>query len=262
MDNNKTFVIGDIHGGYKALLQCLARSSFDKENDTLICLGDVADGWSQVPECVEELLSIKNLINIKGNHDDWCNQWLQWRIANPMWLHQGGQATYDAYTIYHPDLLEKHQIEFFNKQIDYYIDDENRGFVHGGFKSRKGLGHEYTPKSYYWDRDMWSLAVMSQGRTHFDEDGIPAMYRFFKHKEIFIGHTTTGNWKIKPHDPEYNDLNQAKNGGITIPMNRCNVWNLDTGAGWEGKLTIMNVDTKEYWQSDFVKDLYPEEKGR
>ena len=28
----KTFVIGDIHGGYKALVQCLERSKFDYEN--------------------------------------------------------------------------------------------------------------------------------------------------------------------------------------------------------------------------------------
>jgi serine/threonine protein phosphatase 1 len=34
------------------------------------------------------------------------------------------------------------------------------------------------------------------------------------------------------------------------------VWNIDTGAGWSGKLTIMNVDTKEYWQSDLISELY------
>ena len=38
--------------------------------------------------------------------------------------------------------------------------------------------------------------------------------------------------------------------------------NVDTGAAFVGKLTLMNVDTLEYWQSDTVKDLYPNEKGR
>ena len=65
----KRFAIGDIHGNYKALKQCLERSAFDKENDLLIQLGDVADGWHEVYECVDELLSIKNTIFIKGNHD-------------------------------------------------------------------------------------------------------------------------------------------------------------------------------------------------
>jgi serine/threonine protein phosphatase 1 len=42
----KTFVIGDIHGGYRALIQVLDRAGFDYDNDTLISLGDVADWWS------------------------------------------------------------------------------------------------------------------------------------------------------------------------------------------------------------------------
>ena len=28
------------------------------------------------------------------------------------------------------------------------------------------------------------------------------------------------------------------------------------------KLTIMDLDTQEYWQNDLVKELYPNEKGR
>ena len=35
-----------------------------------------------------------------------------------------------------------------------------------------------------------------------------------------------------------------------------NIWNLDTGGGDYGKLTIMNVMKKEYWQSDLVTELY------
>ena len=32
---------------------------------------------------------------------------------------------------------------------------------------------------------------------------------------------------------------------------------IDTGAGWEGRLTIMDIETKQFWQSDLVTDLYP-----
>ena len=45
-------------------------------------------------------------------------------------------------------------------------------------------------------------------------------------------------------------------------MNRCNVWNLDTGAGYRGRLTIMDIDSKKYWQSDNAILLYPNERGR
>ena len=45
-------------------------------------------------------------------------------------------------------------------------------------------------------------------------------------------------------------------------MNAVNVWNLDTGAGFYGKLTILDIETKEFWQSDVVKAIYPLEQGR
>ena len=52
---SKTFVVGDIHGAHIALEQCLERSGFNNEEDTLIQLGDVVDGWSESFEAVEKL---------------------------------------------------------------------------------------------------------------------------------------------------------------------------------------------------------------
>jgi len=34
------------------------------------------------------------------------------------------------------------------------------------------------------------------------------------------------------------------------------------GVGWSGKFTIMDVTTKEYWQSDLTPDLYGGTPGR
>ena len=48
----------------------------------------------------------------------------------------------------------------------------------------------------------------------------------------------------------------------TIPVNKACIWNVDTGAAFKGPLTIMDIDTKEYWQSDLLPELYPLEKGR
>jgi serine/threonine protein phosphatase 1 len=45
-------------------------------------------------------------------------------------------------------------------------------------------------------------------------------------------------------------------------MQGCNVWNIDTGAGFYGKLTCLDVGTKIFWQSDVVRTFYPNEKGR
>jgi serine/threonine protein phosphatase 1 len=73
----RRFVMGDIHGDYIALVQCLERSGSDYYNDQLIQLGDISDGLKDVYECVDELLKIKNLVSIKGNHDEWFREFIE-----------------------------------------------------------------------------------------------------------------------------------------------------------------------------------------
>ncbi|WP_299517868.1 metallophosphoesterase, partial [uncultured Flavobacterium sp.] len=53
----KTFVIGDIHGGLRALHQVLERSEATK-NDTLIFLGDYVDGWSESPQVISYIIEL------------------------------------------------------------------------------------------------------------------------------------------------------------------------------------------------------------
>jgi serine/threonine protein phosphatase 1 len=69
--------------------------------------------------------------------------------------------------------------------------------------------------------------------------------RFGDFEEIFIGHTPTSRLDYTLH-----------------PMKLSNLWALDQGAGWEGKLTLMDVDTHEYWQSAMVAELYTGLRGR
>lgn len=235
--DTRTFVIGDIHGGYKALLQVLERSGFDYENDTLISLGDICDGWSEVFECVEELLKIKNLIAIRGNHDQWFYEYIRTGFHGAQW-EQGAHATKNSYGKRSMMIPETHE-KFFGTQLNYYIDDQNRCFVHGGFNRHFSIKDQSVPYIYYWDRDLWMQALSYTTII----EGYP-FKMFDKFKEVFIGHTSTTNWKTDK------------------PMHAANIWNLDTGGGFKGKLTIMNVDTKEYFQSDLLTELYPDEKGR
>src|ERR1700743_619854 len=92
----RTFVMGDIHGAHKAMQQCLERSGFDKKRDRLIQLGDVVDRYEGVYDCVEELLKIPNLIAIKGNHDEWLNQFILIGYHPLLWQY-GGDATVSSY---------------------------------------------------------------------------------------------------------------------------------------------------------------------
>jgi len=238
--------MGDLHGGFKALRQVLDRCNYNPKEDLLICLGDYVDGWSQSPECVDLLITIKEEsqfkpIFIKGNHDVWCQKWLETTVEDPNWIHNGGNTTKEAYEnfkMYHDFDWEKH-VKFFKYLHLYYVDDKNRAFVHGGYTSEEGLGDESSLTNYYWDRDLWEKKAVS-GHSNYKGTGIiPKLLR--PYSEIFIGHTTTMAWQEDK------------------PMHKCNVWNLDTGGGRNGKLTIMDINSKEYWQSDLVKELYPNE---
>lgn len=279
----RTFVMADIHGAYKALRQCLERSGFDKSKDTLIQLGDVVDGWGQTYECVEELLSIPNLIAIRGNHDQWFNEWNIYGTHPVGWMH-GGEATLMSY-IEHADReinvlhrmggitsdltfadVDPKHLAFFKNQHNYYIDDEKRCFVHGGFNRHLAF-KEQPPHIYYWDRDLW-YAAMSFGAIEnaLEKDSNSKFKMVEKFKEVFIGHTATVNWNTNEEEVEKEGIvveyRKYLKHPITTPMHAANIWNLDTGAGFFGKLTIMEVDTHEYWQSDLCSTLYPEERGR
>lgn len=240
----KKFVIGDIHGAYLALLQCLKLSKFDYEKDLLISIGDICDGWKQTQECIEELKKIKNFIFILGNHDSWFLNFINTGILEPIWYEQGGRNTLFSYGY---DIIEnendninipKSHIDFLNKHILYYLLD-NKLFVHGGIEPTKKV--ENHSKNYLmWDRELITNAYKKHNPNRKD-------YKLIKYyDEVFVGHTTT----------QIFDLDNL------TPLRCCNVIDIDTGAGWSGKLTIMDINTKEYWQSNIVAKLYPNEKGR
>ncbi len=259
----RKFVIGDIHGGYKALIQVLERANFDYENDLLISIGDIVDGWSQSFECVEELLKIKNLIAIKGNHDETFLKWLETGVNTYMWA-QGGIRTAESYArgvgfpmssnrtyeldafgkksyVYtinmFPEVVPDSHRKFFKYQHRYYIDPDKNIFVHAGFDRRLPFKQQTHDPIYWWDRELFNQALSAHGRNQlkFADEDI---------REIFIGHTSTMNWEMD------------------VPMKADRIWNIDTGGGYAGRLTMMEVDTKEIYQSDFLRDLYPDELDR
>ena len=226
----RRFVLGDVHGRFQALLDVLEASNFDSENDQLICLGDICDGGPDTMGVVEVLLQIKNLKFIVGNHDLWFKDYIFGRDSKEMWVQQGGKATLTSYgaklqgasqitdqrRFYKVPTIPRTHKDFFRHATTYYYEVDNMVFVHGGFTPGKPI-YNQGMLHLMWDRELIQYA-----RSHV----IP------NYKEVFVGHSTTLVY------------------GITDPVHFNNLWVLDTGAGHCGRLTIMDVDTKEYWQSD------------
>lgn len=240
----RTFVIGDIHGGLKALIQLLNQLEV-KEEDTLIFLGDYVDGWSESAQVVELLITISKEINcifIKGNHDVWCQNWLKTGHVDATWYMHGGKETMESYSGFSEDAKKQHLI-FFENTVLYHIDSENRLFIHAGFTSMHGVEKEVFTACFYFDRTLWEMALALDS-SNIAEDSSIYPNRLKHYSEIYIGHTPTTNF------------------GFTRPTKAANVWNIDTGAAFKGKLSAINLDTKDVFQTDTLPSLYPNEKGR
>jgi serine/threonine protein phosphatase 1 len=239
----RTFVVGDIHGGLKALKQILQNAEVTKE-DTLIFLGDYVDGWSESAQVISFLIDLHNeqeCIFIKGNHDVWCEDWLRTGNAESKWLIHGGQATIESYANVSTYDKRMH-LHFLERMPLYFVDAANRLFIHAGFTSMHGPEQEFYSTNFTWDRTLWEMALTMDKRIKKDSVLYPKRLKLYN--EIYIGHTPTLYYNVE------------------IPMQGCNVWNVDTGAAFKGKLTIMNIETKEYWQSEPVWELYVGEVGR
>lgn len=224
---SRVFVLGDVHGACRALRQCLERSHFDYENDHLICLGDVTDGWPETKACIDELMRIKNLTYILGNHDWWTREWMLRGKIEQVWWVQGGKATIDSYR----DGIPPAHIKFLSDALLYYV-YENKLFVHAGIDPWKPL-EQQDQDIFLWDRSLASLALRQYES--------PANRKVSSFDEIYIGHTPI------PYP---------------TPIFSIGVWLMDTGAGWDGALSMMDTETKEMFISDPVPTLYPGIEGR
>ena len=239
----RTLVIGDIHGGLHALHQIMERAAVTKK-DNLIFLGDYVDGWSQSPQVIDFLIKLNkthNCVFIRGNHDELLRTWLDESKDNLLWYKHGGEATVLAYATVSAATKLKH-IEFLYSLVDFHLDNYNRLFIHAGFTNMNGIDFEYFSKLFYWDRTLWETALALDKTMKTDDLLYPK--RFTLYREIYIGHTPVTRI------------------GKTTPVQMACVWNLDTGAAFKGPLTIMDVDTKEFWQSEPLPSLYANEKGR
>jgi len=238
----ETYVIGDIHGGLKALEQVIDKIGL-QENDQMIFLGDYVDGLPQSAQVIDFLIELDatfSCIFIRGNHDFWWQQWLETGHPDPDWLNEGGSSTLLSYQYYDKKQLEKH-LHFSRKLQNFHIDDRQNLFIHAGFTSLAGPEKEISPAYLYNDRTLLETAMVFEHLQNFQTYPFPVRLKLFN--EIFIGHTPTVKF------------------GSQFPMHAANLWDIDTGVKKNGRLTVLNVKTKHFWQSDPGSILYPDETG-
>lgn len=232
----RRFILGDVHGFMDKLENVLSKASFDIKNDTLYFLGDICDRGRYTYECIKLLRTIANFHSVVGNHDLWLRHYLLTGDIIPHWVNRcGGDFTVESIE---SNKLEKDERE----DIGYWIASwkcvlllDDSIILHGGIP--QGVSDEdllvYSknstpvPLSYddcrnkvVWDREYLESAQSNNVK-------IPP---FKTSKTIYVGHTPIGD--IPFYNGEYH------------------IRALDTGSGYEGgRLTLMNMDSGEYFQA-------------
>ena len=233
----RTFVIGDIHGGYLGLVDVLEKANFDKEKDQLISLGDLCDGWPQTRETIDYMMSIKNLTLLRGNHDEWMIDFFKPevdtnQILYDCWLSNGGKSTIESYTQTPGgvdwDLVKTHVEWLQSKSQTYHVQD-NCLFVHAGYDPKQPIDQQDSD-ILLWDRGLWF------GANHGLIDWSKITY-----DRVYIGHTPTRS---------------------PGPRTVSKITNMDTGAGYQGCLSVMDIHTGQIFQSDPLHLIYPDHPGR
>jgi serine/threonine protein phosphatase 1 len=228
MQMGRKLVLGDVHGAWRALKQCFDRAGFDYDQDQLIALGDICDGWPETRQCMDEILKVKNLVYILGNHDTWFNDWLKTGEIADIWYVQGGKETIESYK--GKKVPEAHR-QFFEKAVSYH-QIGNELFVHAGFDPTLKLEFQ-NDDTFLWDRSLANAAL----NAHAFKSGAPLT----SFDCVYVGHTPIRG---------------------KVPINAGGVWLMDTGAGWDGVLSLMDIETKQVFTSDPVPQLYPGIQGR
>ena len=257
-------IIGDIHSRYEKLMTVLEKASYDPGSDILYSVGDFCDRGEQPVETLEYLMGLGNSFRpVLGNHDAWLEYWLYRKKFDLDWIAgNGGDITLRKLSSQPAEWIDRLKDWF--SRIPLVRFDENNIIIHGGIpdgmdeKALQNIAMErpvpiFMPESevidlihmdidmseyealgeLYWDRS-YLLSAMAEGNSttiNLGHGNIrSARQPLGTERYIWIGHTPLTSERPF-HSESYH------------------LYAIDTGAGWNGPLTLMDMDTLRYWQA-------------
>lgn len=209
-EGKRVLYVGDLHGCYDLLMEKLYSLNFNKEEDILVCTGDLIDRGKQNLECLE-LLNEPWFYSVMGNHEYMAYE----ALLNPkdkrdLWLSNGGWWYFDY--------VGTDDLSYLNDLIRCagalpHILEVNTGakkvvVCHAGYPTNDYPSDDVSIRDIIWNRERFE--EWSDWRTE----------TYITGADLFVfGHTP-----------------------VTRPTLMANQWYIDTGAVFpDGLLTIKEL---------------------
>ncbi len=272
--NGRRLIIGDVHGRYQALRQVLGRAGYDDEIDTLYSVGDFCDRGRDNLEVLEYLSSLRNFRPVLGNHDAWLQDYLRtgFVLSDNWYSNNGGYMTVASFN--GVSRTVKKRLSLWLDGIPYSRKEEGIVLLHGGPVGRS-LARIMRPRDYerereaddipdeLWDRTYLRTAVLYE--HWLDSDEKKAGLEFSRYKEVMQRHfpglgkrTRDGELYIALQSGMIYTGHSVV-GDRPFTSETFHITAIDTGAASKsGRLTCMNIDSGEYWQSDRIDETEEE----
>ncbi len=208
----RTIAIGDIHGHASALAAIISAVE-PQPQDTLVFLGDYIDRGpdsQRVLQLILGLIDCCQVVPLLGNHEEMLLQVHRFGNSVSAWLEHGGDATLRSYDS--SEQLEGIPATHLHLlgTLRRYYETESHFFMHANYAPNWRLD-QHDSKTSLW------LPLTDLPRRHYSG------------KTAVVGHTPQGDGRIL-------DI------GYLLAI--------DTGCGFGGLLTALDVDTGQMWQVD------------
>ena len=168
----RIFAIGDIHGCLSKLEALIPQIEIDRDNDTLVFIGDYIDRGDDSKGVIDFLLDLRERIGtvvcLKGNHEEMFLDYLCNGKNEGMYLLNGGDATIASYGYRETrggvkvDVPETH-MNFFRSLLLWY-ETEQYIFVHAGLRDEISLENQ-DPSDLLWIRYEFIRSSYDFGKT-------------------------------------------------------------------------------------------------
>ena len=181
------YVVGDLHGCYRLLMQELEKIRFNFEQDLLICTGDLVDRGSENLECIS-LLDQPWFLSVRGNHEEMCIKGREDVWIQDMHARNGGEWFYLLSTEKQDELSE-----IFSQLplvIEIQLEDKKIGILHADidihdwnqFKTNIAKGERKIPGL----TSAYTNALWGRGRIRHHSKRYGTVKNI---DEVYLGHT-------------------------------------------------------------------------